>query len=135
MDLMQSINVSVGGMYAQSQRMKVAAENIANADSVISESGGAYRRQQLYFQSEVNKATGMTEVKVAKVAPDMKTPMNIVYEPGHDLADENGFVEYPNVTTQTESMDMRQASRMYEANMTAIESAREMMLRSIDMLR
>ena len=134
MDLMQSINVSASGLRAQSARMKMHAENLANADSIISNKGTAYQRKQMLFEAEVNKQTGLTEVQ-AQVVADTKSPFKTVYDPSHPLADEKGLLYYPNVNTLQESTDMRQASRMYEANMQAIESAKEMMARSLDMLR
>lgn len=135
MDMLQSINVSAGGMFAQSQRMKVAAENIANADSVQATSGsGAYRAKQVTFESVLNRATGMTEVR-ARTREDTATPMRTVYNPGSDLADARGFVSMPNVDTTIESINMKEAQRSYEANMTAITTAREMATRTLDMLR
>ncbi|RYG60962.1 MAG: flagellar basal body rod protein FlgC [Alphaproteobacteria bacterium] len=135
MDMLQSINVSAGGMFAQSMRMKVASENIANADSVQSANGeGAYRAKQVSFESVLNRATGMTEVR-AKTSQDTKTEMKMVYNPGSDLADGRGFVTMPNVDTTIESINMREAQRSYEANLSAITTAREMATRTLDMLR
>ena len=135
MDMLQSINVSAGGMFAQSARMKVAAENIANADSVQATSGqGAYRARQVSFQSVLNRETGMAEVK-AKTSEDMTTPMRTVYNPGSDMADAKGFVGMPNVDTTIESINMKEAQRSYEANLSAITTAREMATRTLDMLR
>lgn len=135
MDLMKSIGVSASGMAAQSQRMQVISENIANADSLITETGEAYRRKLITFEAAIDRATGMTEVKVKHVKPDYETPLKKEYNPSHPLADEQGFISRPNVNTMLESVDMRDASRAYEANMSAIEAAKEMMVRSIDMLR
>lgn len=136
MDLMSSIDVSAGGMYAQSQRMKVAAENIANADSVQDASGkDAYRAKQVYFKSVLNRKTGATEVGVAKVTPDMKTPMKQVYQPGNTMADARGFVTMPNVDSTMENINMKEAQRSYEANLAAITTAKDMMGRTLDMLR
>ncbi|RYG61504.1 MAG: flagellar basal body rod protein FlgC [Alphaproteobacteria bacterium] len=135
MDMLQSINVSAGGMFAQSMRMKVASENIANADSVQSANGeGAYRAKQVTFESVLNRSTGMTEVR-AKTSQDMKTDMKMVYNPGSDLADDRGFVTMPNVDSTIESINMREAQRSYEANLSAITTAREMATRTLDMLR
>lgn len=135
MDLLQSMQVSAGGMAAQSKRMRIITENIANADSVLTRDGGPYRRQEIFFKAEVDKQTGLTNVVVDKVAKDTKTPLKAVYDPGHQLADEKGFVMYPNVNTVTENVNMREASRSYEANMSAIQTARDMMGRSLDLLR
>ena len=135
MDMLQSINVSAGGMFAQSMRMKVASENIANADSVQSANGGGpYRAKQVSFESVLNRTTGMTEVR-AKTSEDNRTDMKVVYNPSSDLADARGFVTMPNVDTTIESINMREAQRSYEANLSAITTAREMATRTLDMLR
>lgn len=135
MDMLQSISVSAGGMFAQSQRMKVASENIANADSVQATDGtGPYRAKQVRFESVLNRITGMTEVR-AKTTADNKTPMRVVYNPSSDLADERGFVMMPNVDTTIEGINMREAQRSYEANLSAITTAREMATRTLDILR
>ena len=134
MDLMNSMSISAGGMLAQSVRMKVAAENIANADSVQAENGtGPYRAKQVYFSTLVGR-DGASRV-VSRVAEDTKTPLNAVYNPASDLADARGFVMMPNVNTTTENMNMREAQRSYEANMAAISTAREMATRTLDLLR
>lgn len=135
MDLMQSVNISAGGMFAQSQRMKIAAENIANADSVENAQGtGPYRAKQMYFKSYLNKQGG-TEVAVTRVQDDMQTPLRNVYNPSHKLADARGYVAMPNVDTTMENLNMKEAQRSYEANLAAIETAREMMTRTLDILR
>lgn len=135
MDLMKSVQVSASGMAAQSQRMQVVSENIANANSLVTETGEPYRRKLITFEASINRATGLTEVNVKHVKPDYETPLKREYAPYHPLADEKGFIAKPNVDTLIEKVDMRNASRAYEANMSAIESAKEMMVRSIDMLR
>jgi flagellar basal-body rod protein FlgC len=136
MDLMQTMKISMGGMQAQSARMRIVAENIANADSVQNAAGtGPYRAKQIYFQTVLNKATGAAEVRVAKVADDLKTPLSAVYNPGHDLADARGFVQMPNVNSTLENINMKEAQRSYEANMAAIDTARDMATRTLDMLR
>jgi flagellar basal-body rod protein FlgC len=135
MDMLQSINVSAGGMYAQSMRMKIASENIANADSVQAVDGtGPYRAKQVSFASVLNRRTGMTEVQ-ARTQEDFKTNMKLVYNPTSDLADARGFVTMPNVDTTMEGINMREAQRSYEANLSAITTAREMATRTFDMLR
>jgi flagellar basal-body rod protein FlgC len=135
MDLMKAMAVSAGGMQAQSTRIKMITENIANADSVISQEGGAYRRKQIFFRAELDRATGMTHVKVDKIQRDYKTELKQIYDPSNPLADERGFVAYPNVDTLTENMDLREAARMYEANMRAIDAVKEISSRTMDLLR
>lgn len=135
MDLMGAMKVSGSGMKAQSLRMKVISENIANAQSLLSEDGGPYRRQMVYFQSAVDAQTGQATVKVSGVRKDYVTPLNMTFEPSHPLADERGFVARPNVDTQIETADMREAARAYEANMSAISTVKDMVQRSIDLMR
>ena len=135
MDLMKSVQVSASGMAAQSQRMQVISENIANADSLVTPEGGPYRRKLITFEESIDRATGMSKVNVKHIKKDYNTPLNREYNPHHPLADNQGFLAKPNVSTLIENVDMRSASRAYEANMSAIESAKEMMVRSIDMLR
>jgi flagellar basal-body rod protein FlgC len=134
MDLLNNMNVSAGGMLAQSTRMKISAENIANADSVQREGGeGPYRAKQVYFRTFTD-ALGNSRV-AASVREDSQTPLQAVYNPGSDLADARGFVLMPNVNTTQENMNMREAQRSYEANMAAITTAREMATRTLDLLR
>jgi flagellar basal-body rod protein FlgC len=134
MDLFNNMNVSAGGMLAQSTRMKVAAENIANADSVQRENGqGPYRAKEVYFRTFTD-ALGTARV-AATVREDTRTPLRAVYNPNSDLADARGFVEMPNVDTTMENMNMREAQRSYEANLAAITTAREMATRTLDLLR
>lgn len=135
MDLMQNMKISAGGLHAQSTRMRVIAENIANKDSIETESGGPYRRQMVHFKQVLDRETGASKVTVDRVSQDYITPFKQTYEPGHPMADEKGFVAYPNVNSLQESVDMREATRAYEANMAAIEAAKQMMVRSIDMIR
>lgn len=135
MDLMQSLKVSSSGMLGQSQRMKVAAENIANADSLQRADGeGPYRAKQVVFKSVLNRVSGLNELQ-ASVQEDNISPLRPEYRPGHELADARGFVLLPNVDSTVESLNMREAQRSYEANMAAITTARDMMGRSLDMLR
>ena len=135
MDLMKSIAVSSSGMAAQSMRMQMISENIANADSISTPEGGPYRRKLITFETEMGKHGGLQGVKVSKITRDHVTPLKMVYDPSHELANEKGFVPHPNISTFLETVDMKDATRKYEANMAAIESAKQMMVRSLDLLR
>lgn len=135
MDLMESSSISRGGMLAQSARMRVAAENLANADSIVGTGGsGPYRAKQVFFKSVLNAATGGTEVK-SFTRDDVKSPLRQEYEPGNEMANAQGFVQYPNVDITIENLNMKEAQRSYEANVAAIETAREMTGRTLDLLR
>lgn len=136
MDLLNSMSVSAGGMSAQTQRMKIASENIANADSVESADGsGAYRAKQISFKSVLDRKTGATGVQVGKISKDMQTPLQPVYQPGNALADAQGYVMHPNVDLTVETVNMKEAQRSYEANLAAMSTAREMATRTLDLLR
>lgn len=134
MDLKTSIGVSASGLRAQSLRMRIIAENLANADSVAKTPGGnPYRRRVATFQSEVDKATGGTMVKVDSIVGD-KSDFNRIYQPGNPAADASGYVLQPNVNNLIETADMKAAQRSYEANLNAIESARDMTMRTLDLI-
>jgi flagellar basal-body rod protein FlgC len=135
MDLKTSIGVSASGLRAQSLRMRIIAENLANTDSVAKTPGGnPYRRRVATFQAEVDKASGGTMVKVDSITAD-KSDFAKVYQPGNPAADASGYVLQPNVNSLIETADMKAAQRSYEANLTAIESARDMTMRTLDLIK
>ena len=122
-------------MKVQGTRLRVISENLANADSLPTGPGKSpYRRKNIQFQNVLNRELGLNLVKVKKIGVD-KSEFNRRYEPAHPAADEKGYVQTPNVKTLIEVMDMREAQRSYEANLTAIRTARSMMRRTIDLLR
>lgn len=133
--LFNSVGISTAGMKAQSLRMRVIAENIANADSTAPTPGALpYRRQVVSFKNEMDRATGVEMVSVNKISRD-PSEFQRRYMPGHPSADSNGYVLFPNVNSLTETMDMREAQRSYEANLNVIEISRMMESRTIDLLR
>jgi flagellar basal-body rod protein FlgC len=135
MDLKASIDVSASGLRAQSLRMRVIAENLANQDSVAATPGGnPYRRRVASFSSEVDRATGAAGVKLDSIQTD-KSDFVRVYEPGHPAADAQGYVLKPNVNGLVEAADMKAAQRSYEANLNAIEAAKSLTMRTIDLLK
>jgi len=135
MDLMDTMHISASGMKAQSARLKVVSQNIANADAVGSLNGKQpYRRQTITFRNELDKATGATLVEVDKVGVD-RGDFDKRYEPQHPYADAQGYVLYPNVNPIMEMMDMREARRGYEANLNVIESSKSMLTQTIGLLR
>ncbi len=134
-DLANSMVTAASGMRAQSERMRLIAENIANANSTAKDAGGdPYRRQVVTFQDEVDRATGATVVRAERPRRDM-SDFRLQYNPGHPAANEAGYVELPNVNTLVEMMDMREAQRSYEANLNVIDASRNMIARTLDLLR
>ncbi len=125
--------VAASALKAQQSRMRVIAENIANAQSTSPVAGGQpYRRQIPVFQArEIDGATGVT---LAQVRPDMGN-FRSEYDPSHPAANAEGYVLRPNVDTLIEAMDMREAQRAYEANLNVIETARSMDARTLDLLK
>ena len=135
MDLMESLMISAAGMRAQGQRLRVVAENIANADSVSEVPGGdPYRRKTISFKNALDRERGMETVQVSKVGHD-QSDFRMKYDPGNPAADQKGYVKLPNVNSLIEMSDMREAQRSYEANLRAIEVARTMLQRTIDLIR
>ena len=135
MDFLKSMQIAASGLRAQTGRMQVIAENVANADSTAQRPGGdPYRRKIPTFRSEMDRALEANTVTMGKVRPD-PTDFRTKYEPGHPAADQNGYVKYPNVNSVIELNDMREAQRSYEANLNVIGATRRMIQRTIDLLR
>ena len=134
-DLISSLKISAAGMKVQGSRLRVIAENLANVDSLPTEPGKSpYRRKTIFFQNILDRKLGLNLVEVKKVGLD-KSEFSNRLDPSHPAANEDGYVKVPNVKTLVEVMDMREAQRSYEANLTAIRSARSMLTRTIDLLR
>jgi flagellar basal-body rod protein FlgC len=132
---MESLMISAAGMRAQGQRLRVVAENLANADSVSEVPGGdPYRRKTISFKNQLDRELGMETVQVSKVGVD-PSDFRMKYDPGNPAADAKGYVRLPNVNSLIEMTDMREAQRSYEANLRAIEVARTMLQRTIDLIR
>src|SRR5690606_34049307 len=135
MDFNSSLRIAATGLQAQSARMRVIAENIANADSAGKAPGDEpYRRRIPTFQTTFDAAVGGRVVAVGRLAYDM-SDFTSRYEPGHPAADETGYVQYPNVNTLIETVDMREAQRSYEANLNVVSVTRQMLGRTLDLLR
>jgi flagellar basal-body rod protein FlgC len=135
MDFSSSLKIAATGMHAQTARMRVIAENIANADSAATEPGAEpYRRRVPTFSAVLDQDVGGRIVEVGRLAYDM-SDFTSRYEPGHPAADEAGYVQYPNVNTLIETMDMREAQRTYEANLNVVTVTRQMLGRTLDILR
>ena len=134
-DLSISADIAASGMKAQAERLKVISQNMANVDSVSAEPGGEpYRRQVVSFQNYVDQATGAQKVRVDKIVKDM-SPFEKKYDPNHPAADAQGYVSLPNVNTLVEMMDMKEAQRVYDANLNMLKTAREMNSSVLDILK
>ena len=134
-DIIRTMRISGSGMRVQGQRLRVIAQNIANANSLPQEPNeNPYRRKVMTFRNEFDRATGLDMVKVNRVRPDM-SDFGKRYEPNHPAADSNGYVSTPNVNTIIELSDMREAQRSYEANMNVIKASKAMLNSAIELLR
>jgi flagellar basal-body rod protein FlgC len=135
MDFKDSMAVSASGLRAQSLRMRILAENIANQDSFSPAAGvDPYRRKIISFRAAVDRETGAPTVKVDRIVGD-KGEFGKKYMPGHPAANAAGYVTTPNVNGIIEATDMREAQRSYEANLNAMDAAKSMTMRTLDLLR
>ena len=134
-DLSVSADIAVSGMKAQAQRLKVISENMANAESFSEVPGqDPYRRQVVTFKQYVDKETGAHLVKVDKVIKDNSEFIK-KYDPNHPAADAQGYVSMPNVNPLIEMMDLKEAQRTYEANLSVMKTSREMNSQVLDILK
>ena len=134
MDFSKSMAVMASGMRAQSERMKIIAENIANANSTATTQGGdPYRRKIATVNSDFDRELGANLVKAGKPITD-NSDFRTRYDPGNPLADAKGYVKLPNVDALVEIMDMREAQRSYEADLTAMDATKSMLARTVDLL-
>ncbi len=147
MSLFGAIDISGSGLAAERLRMDVTAENLANAQSTQGADGQPYRRKEVVlrqaggsFDGELNAAMGRQSgtpargVEVVQIAEDT-APNRMVYDPGHPDANADGYVSMPNVDPVTEMVDLIAASRAYEANVTAMQTAKSMFSKTLDLLR
>lgn len=149
MSMFSAFNINASGLTAQRYRMDVISENVANANTTRTADGTPYRRKVVTFAEKGGQTTfsrvlgeaaynhGYTGqgVKVDGVYEDYGTEMNMVYDPSHPDADENGYVTYPNVNIITEMTNMIDASRAYEANATAFNASKSMALQGLELNR
>ncbi len=134
-DIYASMQTAASGLYAQSQRLKVIAQNIANSQTLPTAPGGEpYRRQTITFKNVMDQELGVQKVEVEKIGKD-PSAFTKIFKPGHPAADEEGYVLKPNVNTFIEMQDQKEALRSYEANLTVIETSRSMLTRTLDLLR
>ena len=133
--LQLALKVAASGLHAQSNRVRVVSENMANAQSTAKTPGAdPYSRKTISFESELNDLSGVSTVKVESIDVDT-SPFRVEHDPGHPAADAQGYVKLPNVNLLVEMADMREANRSYEANLQVIKQAREMISMTIDLMR
>ena len=133
--LIASLKISASGLEAQSSRLRVVSENLANARSTGDTPGAdPYRRKTVSFAQELDRAAGVNTVEIKKIGTD-KSDFRTEFDPGNPAADPNGVVKYPNVNILVEMADMREANRSYEANLQSIRQARDLINSTIDLLR
>lgn len=136
MRLLSSFDISASGLTAQRVRMDVISNNIANVDTTRGANGSPFQRQVVLLQQRSSGRFRKVQngVAVRKIVPDT-SPGRLVYEPGHPDADENGYVRYPNVNIVMEMTDMISATRAYEANVTALNAAKNMAMKALEIGR
>jgi len=147
MGIFNGMNISASGLTAQSMRMDTIAQNIANVDTTRDENGKPYRRKTVVFAEKNNDAFSTAlamsrtqraskvngnGVKITAVVEDHVASMKKVYDPSHPDADQDGYVTYPNVNTVTEMTNLIDASRSYEANVTAFNATKNMLLKGLE---
>lgn len=133
-DINAAISAAASGMRAQTVRMRIAAENVANANSTGANPNEEPFRRRIPLLESTTLATGAEGVRVRGATFDLSN-FREEYNPSHPAADERGYVRLPNVDTLVEMMDLREASRAYEANLNMIEAARNMTTRALELLR
>ena len=134
MDFSKSMAVAASGLRAQTDRMKIIAENIANANSTSPQPGGdPYRRKIATISSSFDRELGANLVEAGKPMDD-KSAFRTQYDPGNPNADKQGYIKLPNVDSLVEIMDMREAQRSYEADLTVMDATKSMMSRTVDLL-
>ncbi len=134
-DIVNSIHIAGSGMKAQSDRLRIIAQNIANVDSVGRTPDEApYRRKVLAFRNKLDRAMGVELVQVSRYGYD-KSDFNKKFDPTHPAADDEGYVLMPNVNPMIEMVDLREARRAYEANINVIEISKGMLEQTVSLLR
>lgn len=133
--LASAASIAATGLTAQSTRLRVISENIANAQATGKTPGSdPYRRQTVVLTSEFDRLLGAAAVQIKDVGLD-SSPFDITHDPSNPAADANGNVKMPNVNTLIEMTDMREADRSYEANLEMVKQARSMTSMMLDLLR
>jgi flagellar basal-body rod protein FlgC len=132
MSMLNIFNVSGSAVSAQSQRLNVVASNLANADTVAGPDGTAYKARQVTFQTQLMGSAGTAGVKVSTISED-QTPGRRVHDPKHPSADADGYVTYSNVNAVEEMVNMISASRSYQNNVEVMNTAKTLLLKTLQM--
>ncbi|MBP0441232.1 flagellar basal body rod protein FlgC [Tianweitania sediminis] len=133
--LTTALKVAASGLEAQSQRVRVVSENLANAQSTGNTSGAEpYQRKTITFASTLDRVSGGSFAQVSDIGRD-SSAYPVEFLPGHEAADDKGYVKMPNVNVLVEMADMREANRSYEANLQVVKQARELISMTIDLMR
>jgi flagellar basal-body rod protein FlgC len=132
MSMLHIFNVAGSAVSAQSQRLNVVASNLANADTVAGPDGQAYKARQVTFQTELMGQVSAAGVRVSTISED-PTPGRRVHDPKHPAADAEGYVTYSNVNPVEEMVNMISASRSYQNNVEVMNTAKTLLLKTIQM--
>ncbi|RUM97549.1 flagellar basal body rod protein FlgC [Pseudaminobacter arsenicus] len=133
--LSATLKVAASGLTAQSERLRIVSENLANAQSTGNTPGAdPYQRKTIVFSAELDRALGASTVDVAAINRD-PAAFPLEFLPGHEAADETGYVKMPNVNVLVEMADMTEANRSYEANLQVVKQARDLISMTIDLMR
>lgn len=133
--ILSSLKIAASGLEAQSNRLRIVSENVANIRSTGKTAGAdPYRRQTVTFESELDRASGAELVRIGKYDID-RSEFTTEHDPGNPAADRDGYVKMPNVNMLVEMADMREANRSYEANLNVIKQSRDLISMTIDLLR
>lgn len=130
-----AMKVASSGLSAQSERLRIVSENLANAQSTGNFPGAdPYQRKTISFAAELDRASGGHVVEIKAISQD-HAPFTLEFQPGHEAADADGYVKLPNVNVLIEMADMRETNRSYEANVQVVKQARELIAMTIDLMR
>jgi|LGOV01.1.fsa_nt_gb flagellar basal-body rod protein FlgC len=146
MNFIRSLNISATGLYAQKRKMDIIAQNIANSETTVTETGSPYIKKMAIMSETVamegfdeildRHSSAMDGAGVAVEVIDMKDrPFKLIFDPDHPQANGDGYVEMPNIDTTEEMIDMLSATRAYEANLTVMDASKSMFAKAIDLLK
>jgi flagellar basal-body rod protein FlgC len=145
MSFIKALDISANGLYAQKKKMEVISQNIANADTLVTENGEPYRKRYVLMTESKNSTfnkvlDNLSQARTGKgvnttIVTSLEKPFKLLYDPEHPLANENGYVRMPNVDTTEEMIDMLSATRAYEANVTVMDATKEMFKKAMEIIK